>query len=197
MLLAASSADISRRFYLEERSMNWSDAQAFCRRRYADLAWVRNKQENQALRDVSRNGTAWIGLSKQSWRWSDRSQATFLPWKTPAPPQGDCGALDVRGETPAITQANCAGNASFLCSRGPLRKRWLSLKLVADGSFTRDQAVTQSLLNLIKLRLTEVGLSENVILSWWKRPEKEKKAEQTTQEHKMCLFNDSYVPFLA
>lgn len=125
MSFAASSADGSRRFYLEERSLNWSDAQAFCRRRYTNLAWVRNKQENQALHDASKNRTVWIGLSRKSWRWSDGSEATFVPWKTLALPYADCGALDVRSKTPGIIQTNCAEGAVFFCSRGkcPL---WLS-----------------------------------------------------------------------
>lgn len=103
--------------------MNWSDAQAFCRRIHTDLAWVRNKQENQALQDILKNRTVWIGLSRKSWRWSDGSEATFVPWKTLPLPYGDCGALDVRNKTPGIVQTNCAGKAPFLCSRGksPLR----------------------------------------------------------------------------
>lgn len=45
------------------------------------------------------------------------------------------------------------------------------------------------------MRLRKAGLSEDVKVSWWKHPEKEDEMKQTTQEHKMCLFNDSYVPF--
>lgn len=103
--------------------MSWSDAQAFCRTQYTDLAWVRNTQENHALQDVSKNGTLWIGLARESWSWSDGSQATFVPWKSLPSPYGDCGALDVRGKTPGITQMNCTDRAFFCCSRGgrPLR----------------------------------------------------------------------------
>lgn len=118
MSFAASSANVTRRFYLEERAMNWSGAQAFCRRTYTDLAWVRNKQDNQALQDVFKNRTVWIGLSRKSWRWSDGSEATFVPWKTFPLSHGDCGALDVYSKTPGIIQTNCAGKAPCLCSRG-------------------------------------------------------------------------------
>lgn len=38
-------------------------------------------------------------------------------------------------------------------------------------------------------------MSEGVELSWWKPAEKQDEMEETTQEHKMCLFNDSYVHF--
>lgn len=118
MSFAASSANISRRFYLVGRPTSWWDARAFCRGRFTDLAWVRSQEENQALQDLVKNGTVWIGLGKQSWRWSDGSEATFLPWKTSALPSGDCGALDVRSQPPGIALTNCAGNASFFCSRG-------------------------------------------------------------------------------
>lgn len=103
--------------------MNWSDARAFCRSTYTDLAWVQNHHENQAIQELSRNRTVWIGLSRTSWRWSDGSEATFVPWKTPPLPYGDCSALDVRQQTPGIVQNNCVETAPFLCSRGkrPLR----------------------------------------------------------------------------
>lgn len=46
----------------------------------------------------------------------------------------------------------------------------------------------------IEKRLRKAGLSEDVKVSLWKDPEKEDEMEQTTQEHKLCLFNDSYIP---
>lgn len=45
----------------------------------------------------------------------------------------------------------------------------------------------------VKMRLRGKGASEDVKLSWWKLPEKEK--EQTSQTDKVCLFNNSYIPF--
>lgn len=45
------------------------------------------------------------------------------------------------------------------------------------------------------MKLSKIGLTKDVKLSWLKRPEKEDEMEQTTQEEKMCLFNDSYVHF--
>lgn len=126
MSLAASRADISQRFMLGRGSMNWSDTQAHCRREHTDLARVRNKHENKEILHISSNLTAWIGLSRMSWRWSDGSEATFIPWKkAPIPHQdhGDCGALDGRHKIPEIIHINCTRRAYFLCSRGkhPLR----------------------------------------------------------------------------
>lgn len=47
----------------------------------------------------------------------------------------------------------------------------------------------------MEMRLRKAGASEGVKVSWWKPPEKENEMEQTTLEHKVCLFNDSYIPF--
>ncbi|TNM93671.1 hypothetical protein fugu_001847 [Takifugu bimaculatus] len=121
MLFAASTTGISPRFILIEGSLNWSDAQAYCRRRYTNLAWVRHKHENKELWDISNNLTVWIGLTRMSWRWSDGSQPTFLPWKMiphPHEEHGDCGALDVHDKIHGIIHLNCAGKAPFFCSRG-------------------------------------------------------------------------------
>lgn len=47
----------------------------------------------------------------------------------------------------------------------------------------------------MKMKLRKIGVSEDLQLSWWKPPEKENERKKTTQEHKECLFNDSYIHF--
>ncbi|RVE60284.1 hypothetical protein OJAV_G00179320 [Oryzias javanicus] len=44
-------------------SMNWTEAQQFCRKHFTDLATVTNKTDLDTLRRIKRNSTgAWIGL---------------------------------------------------------------------------------------------------------------------------------------
>lgn len=133
MLFAALATGISSRFILIEDSLNWTDAQAYCRRTYTNLAWVRHKHENKELWDVSNNLTVWIGLTRMSWRWSDGSQPTFLPWKMipyPHDEHGDCGALDVHKKIHGIIQLNCAEKAQFFCSRGKRPHQFSHVKIL-------------------------------------------------------------------
>ncbi|XP_073792207.1 C-type mannose receptor 2 [Danio rerio] len=65
----------SRQYYFVSESMNWTEAQRFCRLSYTDLATINNMEEmNRLINTVngSYNGSAWIGLydDVNSWRWS-------------------------------------------------------------------------------------------------------------------------------
>ncbi|XP_038162418.1 putative C-type lectin domain family 20 member A [Cyprinodon tularosa] len=74
--------------------MTWKEAQTFCRNHHTDLATIRSKQENSAIRSFD----GWIGLyhknQKNGWKWSrgDRN-ATFFDWVVDDPDNGNhfCG----------------------------------------------------------------------------------------------------------
>uniref|UniRef100_A0A8C9Z5U8 C-type lectin domain-containing protein n=1 Tax=Sander lucioperca TaxID=283035 RepID=A0A8C9Z5U8_SANLU len=65
--------------------MTWTEAQSYCRDHYTDLASVRNAAENQKLRDAAGGKLAWIGLLRDSWKWSDGSTSSFSFWKNGQP----------------------------------------------------------------------------------------------------------------
>uniref|UniRef100_A0A8C2I112 C-type lectin domain-containing protein n=1 Tax=Cyprinus carpio TaxID=7962 RepID=A0A8C2I112_CYPCA len=57
---------------------SWTEAQEYCRRRYTDLASIRN-QEDQAQITSLLNALAspvWIGLYRNTWKWSDQANVT-------------------------------------------------------------------------------------------------------------------------
>ncbi|XP_029311269.1 C-type lectin lectoxin-Lio3-like [Cottoperca gobio] len=66
----------------EEKS--WFEAQSYCRRHHTDLVSVTSQSENQKVRRrLKGNQTvpeAWIGLRRDSWRWSDGSSYSFTKW---------------------------------------------------------------------------------------------------------------------
>lgn len=110
MLFAASATDISQRFILVNGSMNWTGAQTYCRKRYTDLARVRNQLENEQLQGNVINSATWIGLDKMSWMWSDGSETSFVPWKPLQPLHtelSDCSAFDIRNRFNGMISVNC------------------------------------------------------------------------------------------
>ncbi|XP_030280167.1 macrophage mannose receptor 1-like [Sparus aurata] len=68
-------------FVLIETLMTWTEAQSYCREHHTDLASVRNTAENQKIKDlVSAGYIVWIGLFRDSWKWSDGSSSSFRHW---------------------------------------------------------------------------------------------------------------------
>ncbi|XP_078137184.1 uncharacterized protein LOC144537378 isoform X2 [Sander vitreus] len=65
-------------FILTNISMTWPAAQSYCREQYTDLASVRNSTENQKVQElIPTGGSVWIGLFRDSWKWSDGSTSSF------------------------------------------------------------------------------------------------------------------------
>uniref|UniRef100_A0A3Q0R2L2 C-type lectin domain-containing protein n=1 Tax=Amphilophus citrinellus TaxID=61819 RepID=A0A3Q0R2L2_AMPCI len=61
--------------------MSWLSAQSYCRAHYTDLASVSNMAENQKLDQlVPTAAKVWIGLFRDSWKWTDGSNSLFRYW---------------------------------------------------------------------------------------------------------------------
>uniref|UniRef100_A0A8C9ZAL4 C-type lectin domain-containing protein n=1 Tax=Sander lucioperca TaxID=283035 RepID=A0A8C9ZAL4_SANLU len=80
-----SGSDVT--FVIVTKSLTWTAAQSYCRDHYTDLASVRNMTENQKVQQVITAGGkyAWIGLFRDSWKWSDGSTSSFSFWKNGQP----------------------------------------------------------------------------------------------------------------
>ncbi|MCI4386916.1 hypothetical protein PGIGA_G00068300, partial [Pangasianodon gigas] len=77
----------TERYVLVTQSLNWTEAQRYCREHYTDLTSVRNEAENQKIRSLSSYDyySVWIGLYRTRF-WSDKSNSSFSNW---APGQPD------------------------------------------------------------------------------------------------------------
>uniref|UniRef100_A0A8D0DF46 C-type lectin domain-containing protein n=1 Tax=Sander lucioperca TaxID=283035 RepID=A0A8D0DF46_SANLU len=75
-------------FVAVTNDMTWTEAQSYCREHYTDLASVRNLTENQKVYYTiftkytdNIGSVVWIGLFRDSWKWSDGSSSSFRFWK--------------------------------------------------------------------------------------------------------------------
>ncbi|XP_078025846.1 C-type mannose receptor 2-like isoform X2 [Epinephelus lanceolatus] len=109
-------------FILITKSMTWTEAQSHCRVNYTDLTSVRNMTENQKVQELIPAGErVWIGLFRDSWKWSDGSTSLFKHWIPGYPYNYQCVAV-------AFTYSRvsgqwydwpCATKLQFICYSTP------------------------------------------------------------------------------
>lgn len=101
---------------------SWRDAQDHCRDLSSDLVGIQSAEKNEAVRNASSSQTAWIGLFRDAWRWSDGSGSSFRYWRRSQPNylEGqDCVAAIFVHEG-KWNDLPCTGKRRFFC-RGAMK----------------------------------------------------------------------------
>lgn len=79
--LTAGSQQSPKYVYVSQ-PMNWSGAQSYCRKKYIDLATVKNLEENSMISTTMASPYKWIGLFRDpDFYWSDGRNFTFSKWE--------------------------------------------------------------------------------------------------------------------
>ncbi|XP_037832487.1 uncharacterized protein LOC108242854 isoform X3 [Kryptolebias marmoratus] len=96
-------------------SLNWTEAQKFCRENYVDLASVRNQTDNTIIANLAAGDFVWIGLSRQK-VWSDGSNSSFQFWVNGQPNSGpeQCVAAAMN-DSGRWSDEDCALSLPFIC----------------------------------------------------------------------------------
>uniref|UniRef100_A0A3Q3H1G7 Macrophage mannose receptor 1-like n=1 Tax=Labrus bergylta TaxID=56723 RepID=A0A3Q3H1G7_9LABR len=165
-------SDSSSSFILVTEPKTWTDAQRDCRERYTDLASVRNQSENDQIKGLLKKapGSAWIGLHRDSWGWSDGSPYSLRKWATGRPISGfrtPCTVLH-KG---LWEDMNCDAEHYFVCQGDPVKKRVLRVQVTRKDSTVNLEEAAAALLWQFRDRLKEHGLREDVKLTWRKQPD--------------------------
>uniref|UniRef100_A0A8C9Z8H5 C-type lectin domain-containing protein n=1 Tax=Sander lucioperca TaxID=283035 RepID=A0A8C9Z8H5_SANLU len=117
-------------FILIDISMTWPAAQSYCREQYTDLASVRNSTENQKVKELIPTGeSVWIGLFRDSWKWSDGSTSLFRYWNTGEPNKNgneNCVATAF-SQSGRWEDWNCDVKRAFICFGPGLLQRWMGI----------------------------------------------------------------------
>ncbi|XP_030649792.1 C-type mannose receptor 2-like [Chanos chanos] len=124
-----------RQFYREGEMefRNWEDnqpdgnadcrkAQSYCRETHTDLVSVRNQTENQDIHEImtAANVTiAWIGLFRDSWKWSDHSNSSFRYWRPGIPDNRggneNCAVVWIDRDVGQWGDWTCDRKTQFVC----------------------------------------------------------------------------------
>ncbi|XP_039677182.1 CD209 antigen-like protein E isoform X3 [Perca fluviatilis] len=78
-------------YFKSEEKKNWYDSRADCQQRGADLVVINNKEEQEFVSELSKDGESWIGLWYEwtqggwKWEWVDGSLLTEKFWAAGLP----------------------------------------------------------------------------------------------------------------
>ncbi|XP_028438474.1 macrophage mannose receptor 1 [Perca flavescens] len=155
--------------------MTWTEAQSYCRAHHTDLASVRNMTENQKVQAAGGYyNLVWIGLFRDSWKWSDGSTSSFSFWKNGQPDNNGnetCVAADF-SQSGAWEDWSCDMERAFICYGPvvPVTKKVLKVKFENKKNLDlNDPAVMEAMLKQLKQKLRAQGLDDNIKLSWRKQ----------------------------
>ncbi|XP_026208824.1 uncharacterized protein LOC113157498 isoform X3 [Anabas testudineus] len=95
-------------------SLNWTEAQRYCRENYVDLASIRNETENSIITNLADGVTVWIGLHRDL-LWSDGSTSLFLYWANGQPASsGQCVTTSFN-DSGRWFEDNCSLSFPLIC----------------------------------------------------------------------------------
>lgn len=109
-------------FYYIEQKKNWREAQNYCRKHHTELASGSHQLESQDFKNAMRNTSeVWIGLFRDTWRWSDEDTFSFKNWdvKSLEDSKKKCAISNKCGKWEA---ADCNKKKPFFCYRGQFYK---------------------------------------------------------------------------
>ncbi|XP_078030345.1 galactose-specific lectin nattectin-like [Epinephelus lanceolatus] len=160
--------------------MTWPQAQSYCRANYTDLASVRDREENHMVQLlIPANQSAWIGLFRDGWKWSDGSSSLFTNWRDTRP-RGSATCV-VADFTMAGKWINwrCDSKRGFICHSKSKPTKQATKKQVFRLKFTNNDpsldlnnpAVAEGILKQLKQKLKDKELGDNIKLSWKKQPD--------------------------
>uniref|UniRef100_W5K697 C-type lectin domain-containing protein n=1 Tax=Astyanax mexicanus TaxID=7994 RepID=W5K697_ASTMX len=75
----------SNNLVLISEKKTFADAQSYCRKNYSDLPSVKSITDNQKVQQAAGGNTVWIGLFRESWKWSDQSNSVYRSWRSGQP----------------------------------------------------------------------------------------------------------------
>ncbi|XP_030635246.1 C-type mannose receptor 2-like [Chanos chanos] len=150
----------SERYIVINETKTWREAQSYCREHHTDLVSVRNQTENEWIKSSMKDKTEpWIGLFRDSWKWSDQSNSSFRNWAPGQPDnnEGDenCAFMQITGEKQGQWHDfSCDNEKPFVCYEDKL--------ILINESLTWSEALNHCKVNHVDL----VSVHSEKIQKW-------------------------------
>ncbi|KAG1928119.1 hypothetical protein F2P79_023807 [Pimephales promelas] len=156
----------TEKLVLIKTQVTWLDAQKYCRKHYTDLATVRSLEDNNKIISLIALHQPWIGLYRDSWKWSDQANftsSTQLITQRLIVPSKNCAALYY--DSPSIADHYCTSVLYFYCSTVKNKQQLIRVQVKASEN-ADDATLSALVLNKIQQMLSD----QDVTLKWRKQP---------------------------
>ncbi|XP_029311194.1 receptor-type tyrosine-protein phosphatase H-like [Cottoperca gobio] len=102
-------------FVKVDTSLNWTEAQRYCRENYVDLARIQNDADNLLIANLTAGNVVWISLHREK-LWSDGSSAGFRNWADDQPNSGGEQCVTTAfNDSRRWSDDNCFLSFPFIC----------------------------------------------------------------------------------
>ncbi|XP_052353462.1 macrophage mannose receptor 1-like isoform X1 [Oncorhynchus keta] len=163
-------------FHFINEAKTWHEAQSYCRKYYTDLASVRNQTQNHEVVTVAAANEGWIGLFRDSWKWSAGSNSSFTYWINEKPNNSkgnqDCASTRLNN-LGRWDDMQCYINSPFICYGAPVKTQQVVRVKLTPKDQNMDltdpaiqEAILQQFVFQIRKELREKGISDDVKLRW-------------------------------
>ncbi|KAI2662899.1 Macrophage mannose receptor 1 [Labeo rohita] len=153
---------------------NWRDALNYCRLYHTDVAMIGNQDENTKLKlllNINKLVEAYIGLYRDTWKWSDQSSSVFSAWMLSEPNNYGgvefCGQLTLPNEQWA--DASCSKTLRFVC--GTAKKIQILRINIQSALNLYVSDFNSTILQQLQQKLRNLGLPSNTKLTWRTQPD--------------------------
>uniref|UniRef100_A0A087XKR4 C-type lectin domain-containing protein n=1 Tax=Poecilia formosa TaxID=48698 RepID=A0A087XKR4_POEFO len=81
--LCYNETNTTHKYHLIKKKKTWQEAQSYCREKHTDLISGKKQIQDEEVKKVmeSTSSKSFIGLFRDTWRWSDGSSFSFRHWK--------------------------------------------------------------------------------------------------------------------
>uniref|UniRef100_A0A7N5ZYZ8 C-type lectin domain-containing protein n=1 Tax=Anabas testudineus TaxID=64144 RepID=A0A7N5ZYZ8_ANATE len=173
----------NKSFHLINYTLTWPQAQRYCRENHTDLVSGLDQLDDNSVKSGS---YVWIGVFRDTWRWSDGRNFSFRNWEyvedlVDGQSNKTC-ATTMLNRAGKWSSADCNEEKPFFCYDVPLRKHLVRLTLSAENPSVnlKDPAVINIMLKQLEKKFRDEGVS--VKLSWRKLPEIQNNTKEAQRE---------------
>ncbi|XP_014872420.1 C-type mannose receptor 2-like [Poecilia latipinna] len=118
--LCYNETNTTHKYHLIKEMKSWQEAQSYCRENHTDLISGTKQLQDEEVEKLmnSTSDHTYIGLFRDTWRWSDESSFSFRHWNpifnNHNPNSGQCAMTKFDGEG-RWTDVSCDNKKPFIC----------------------------------------------------------------------------------